>query len=170
MENKDNKILELETKRHSLSHVLAAAVKELFGENVKFGIGPAIDNGCYYDFDLDESIGQEDYAKIEKKMQEIIASNLNFERVEVSKAEALKMFKNQPYKLELISELEDGTISIYKLGDIFVDLCRGPHVENTKFLRSMAFKINRASGAYWRGNEKNKMMQRVYLFAFNSKD
>lgn len=160
---------ELMMKRHSLSHVLAAAVQSIFG-NVKFGIGPAIDNGCYYDFDLDASIAQEDYEKIEKKMQEIIASNLDFVRVEVSKKEAQELFKDQPYKLELINELEDGKITIYKLGDVFMDLCKGPHVENTKCLRSMAFSINRASGAYWRGNEKNKMMQRVYLFAFNSKD
>ena len=160
---------ELMMKRHSLSHVLAAAVQSIYG-NVKFGIGPAIDNGCYYDFDLDASIAQEDYEKIEKKMQEIIASNLDFVRVEVSKKEAQELFKDQPYKLELINELEDGKITIYKLGDVFMDLCKGPHVENTKYLRSMAFSINRASGAYWRGNEKNKMMQRVYLFAFNSKD
>lgn len=160
---------ELMMKRHSLSHVLAAAVQSIYG-NVKFGIGPAIDNGCYYDFDLETSIAQEDYEKIEKKMQEIIASNLDFVRVEVSKKEAQELFKDQLYKLELINELEDGKITIYKLGDVFMDLCKGPHVENTKYLRSMAFSINRASGAYWRGNEKNKMMQRVYLFAFNSKD
>ncbi len=160
---------ELMMKRHSLSHVLAAAVQSIYG-GVKFGIGPAIDNGCYYDFDLDASIAQEDYEKIEKKMQEIIASNLEFVCVEVSKKEAQELFKDQPYKLELINELEDGKITIYKLGDVFMDLCKGPHVENTKYLRSMAFSINRASGAYWRGNEKNKMMQRVYLFAFNSKD
>lgn len=155
--------------RHTMSHVLAAAVKELFGD-VKFGIGPAIDNGFYYDFDMNHVLAPEDFDNIENKMREIINQNLDMVREEISKEKALEMFKDQPYKIELINELPEGeTISIYSLGDKFVDLCRGPHAENTKFLRNFAFKINRVSGAYWRGNEKNKMMQRIYVYGFLDK-
>ncbi|KAI4453908.1 threonine-trna ligase [Holotrichia oblita] len=154
--------------RHSMSHVLASAVGKLY-KDVKFAIGPAIDNGFYYDFDLPESIKPEDFNKIEQKMREIINSNLDFIRKVISKAEALKLFKNNPYKTELIKDLPEGEdISIYYLGD-WVDLCRGPHVENTKFLRGFAFQINRVSGAYWRGSEKNKMLQRVYVYGFDDK-
>ena len=160
---------DISVKRHSLSHVLAAAVKELYG-NVLFGIGPAIDNGFYYDFDMEKALTPDDFKNIENKTQEIINSNLDITKQEISKAEALKMFADQPYKVELISDLEDGTISIYSVGDKFTDLCRGPHVENTKMLRSCAYSINRVSGAYWKGSEKNKMMQRVYVYAFNTKD
>ena len=160
---------DISVKRHSLSHVLAAAVKELYG-NVLFGIGPAIDNGFYYDFDMEKALTPDDFKNIENKMQEIINSNLDITKQEISKAESLKMFADQPYKVELISDLEDGTISIYSVGDKFTDLCRGPHVENTKMLRSCAYSINRVSGAYWKGSEKNKMMQRVYVYAFNTKD
>ena len=160
---------DISVKRHSLSHVLAAAVKELYG-NVLFGIGPAIDNGFYYDFYMEKALTPDDFKNIENKMQEIINSNLDITKQEISKAEALKMFADQPYKVELISDLEDGTISIYSVGDKFTDLCRGPHVENTKMLRSCAYSINRVSGAYWKGSEKNKMMQRVYVYAFNTKD
>ncbi len=160
---------DISVKRHSLSHVLAAAVKELYG-NVLFGIGPAIDNGFYYDFDMEKALTPDDFKNIENKMQEIINSNLDITKQEISKAEALKMFADQPYKVELISDLEDGTISIYSVGDKFTDLCRGPHVENTKMLRSCAYSISRVSGAYWKGSEKNKMMQRVYVYAFNTKD
>jgi len=156
--------------RHSLSHVLAKAVKNLFGkENVKLAIGPSIDNGFYYDFDM-ESIPQEKYADIEKEMKAIINSNQEFKRVELSKEEALELFKNEPYKVELINDLPEGeTISCYYLGDDFVDLCRGPHVENTSKLQAYAYKINRVSGAYWKGNEKNKMLQRIYVYAFPDK-
>ena len=156
--------------RHSMSHVLAKAVKELFGNTTKLAIGPAIDNGFYYDFDLDRSLGNDDFASIEAKMKEIIERNEDFIRKEVSKDEALEMFKDEPYKLELINELPEGeVISIYYLGEDFVDLCRGPHVENTKFLRGFAYKINRISGAYWKGSEKNKMLQRVYVYGFLDK-
>lgn len=159
------------TARHTASHVLAGAIKSLFGDDVKFGIGPAIDNGFYYDFDMHKNLTPDDFEAIEAKMHEIINRNLDMTREVISKAEALEMFKDQPYKVELINDLpEDEEISIYKLGDVFTDLCRGPHVENTKFLRSLAFKINRISGAYWRGNEKNKMMQRIYVYAFEKKD
>jgi len=165
--------LELKEKqemyRHSMSHILAKAVKQLY-PNVKLAIGPAIDNGFYYDFD-NVSISPDDFGKIEDKMREIINKNEDFTRLEVSKAEALEMFKDEPYKTELINELPEGeTISVYKTGEDFMDLCRGPHVENTKFLRGFAFKINRASGAYWRGSEKNKMLTRVYVFGFLDKN
>lgn len=157
--------------RHSMAHVLAKAVKELFGkEAVKVAIGPAIDNGFYYDFDIPVSIVNEDIPKIESKMKEIIERNEDFIRKEISRKEALEMFKDEPYKVELINDLpEDEIISIYYLGDDFVDLCRGPHVENTKYLRGFAYKINRVSGAYWRGSEKNKMLQRVYVYGFLDK-
>lgn len=158
-----------EMYRHSMSHILAKAIKELY-PNVKLAIGPAIDNGFYYDFD-NVTITPEDFGKIEDKMREIINKNEDFTRLEVSKQEALELFKDEPYKTELINELPEGeTISVYKTGDDFMDLCRGPHVENTKFLRGFAFKINRASGAYWRGSEKNKMLTRVYVYGFLDKN
>ena len=158
-----------EMYRHSMSHILAKAVKELY-PNVKLAIGPAIDNGFYYDFD-NVTISPEDFCKIEDKMREIINKNEDFTRVEVSKQEALELFKDEPYKVELINELPEGeTITAYKTGEDFIDLCRGPHVENTKFLRGFAFKINRASGAYWRGSEKNKMLTRVYVYGFLDKN
>lgn len=157
--------------RHSMSHVLAKAIKELFGkDNVKLAIGPAIDNGFYYDFDIDKSITDSDFEAIEAKMKEIIERNEDFRREEVSKQTALDMFKDEPYKVELINDLpENETISIYYTGEDFVDLCRGPHVENSKYLRGFAYKVNRVSGAYWRGNEKNKMLQRVYVYGFLDK-
>ena len=158
-----------EMYRHSMSHILAKAIKELY-PNVKLAIGPAIDNGFYYDFD-NVTITPDDFAKIEDKMREIINKNEDFVRLEVSKQEALEMFKDEPYKTELINELPEGeTISVYKTGEDFMDLCRGPHVENTKYLRGFAFKINRASGAYWRGSEKNKMLTRVYVYGFLDKN
>ena len=157
--------------RHSMSHVLAKAIKELYGKETKLAIGPAVDNGFYYDFDMEKSISSDDYANIEAKMKEIIERNEDFVRKEVSKAEALEMFKDEPYKVELINELPEGeVISVYYLGEDFVDLCRGPHVENTKYLRGFAYKINRVSGAYWRGSEKNKMLQRVYFYGFLDKN
>ena len=156
--------------RHSMAHVLAKALQELYPQ-VKLTIGPAIDNGFYYDIDLDRSITPDDFKDIENKMNEIIKRDEPFTRKEVSKAEALELFKDNVYKTEIINELEDGaTITIYYTGDNFVDLCRGPHVSSTKELRSFAFKINKVAGAYWRGNEKNKMLQRVYVYGFNQKD
>ena len=158
-----------EMYRHSMSHILAKAVKQLY-PNVKLAIGPAIDNGFYYDFD-NVTITPEDFGKIEDKMREIINKNEDFTRLEVTKQEALELFKDEPYKTELINELPEGeTISVYKTGEDFMDLCRGPHVENTKYLRGFAFKINRASGAYWRGSEKNKMLTRVYVYGFLDKN
>ena len=155
--------------RHSMSHVLAKAIKSLY-PNVKLAIGPAIENGFYYDFD-NLALSQDDFAKIEDKMREIINSNADFVRKEVSKSEALEMFVGEPYKTELINELpSDETISVYYTGEDFYDLCRGPHVENTKFLRGFSYKINRVNGAYWRGCEKNKMLTRIYVYGFLNKD
>ena len=157
--------------RHSMSHVLAKAIKELYGKDTKLAIGPAVDNGFYYDFDMEKSISAEDYPNIEAKMKEVIERNEDFVRKEISRSEALEMFKDEPYKVELINELPEGeVISVYYLGEDFVDLCRGPHVENTKYLRGFAYKINRVSGAYWRGSEKNKMLQRVYFYGFLDKN
>ena len=155
--------------RHSMSHVLAKAIKELY-PNVKLAIGPAIDNGFYYDFD-NLTISQEDFPKIEEKMKEIIARNEDFTRDEVSRETALELFKDEPYKVELIKDLpNDAVISAYHTGSDFYDLCRGPHVDNTKFLRGFSFKLNRVNGAYWRGSEKNKMLTRIYVYGFLSKD
>ena len=175
MEEKDlEKVKELQQKqemyRHSMSHVLAKAIKSLWGD-VKLAIGPAIDNGFYYDIDMEHSITPEDFGKIEDKMREIICNNEDFVRFELSREEALEKFKDNPYKVELINELPEGElITMYRTGDDFYDLCRGPHVENTKFLRGFAYKINRVSGAYWRGSEKNKMLQRVYVYGFLDKN
>lgn len=160
----------LEMFRHSCSHVLAKAVDKLF-KNVHNTIGPAISDGFYYDFDLEESITPEDFKKIEKEMKRIISLDEPFERREVSKDEALKIFKDNPYKVELINDLsDDEIISIYTLGDDWCDLCRGPHVKSSKELKNFAFKISRVSGAYWRGDEKNKMLERVYCYGFETKE
>ncbi|MBE7082918.1 MAG: threonine--tRNA ligase [Clostridiales bacterium] len=166
----DEKLEKIKMCRHSLSHVLAKAVKNVFGkENVKLAIGPAIDDGFYYDFDM-PAVTPEKYAEIEKEMKSIIGKSQEFKRVELSRGAALELFKDEPYKIELINELPDGeTISCYYLGDDFVDLCRGPHVENTAKLQAYAYKINRISGAYWKGDEHNKMLQRVYVYAFPDK-
>ncbi len=169
MENEEKQQLQ-QKARHTMAHVLAGAVKSIF-KDVKFGIGPAIENGFYYDFDMEHNLTPEDFDKIESKMREIISQNLDMTKKVISKQEALDMFKDQPYKVELINDLpSDSEISIYSLGDLFVDLCKGPHVENTKMLRNFAFKINRVSGAYWRGSEKNKMMQRIYVYGFLDKN
>ncbi len=160
----------LQLKRHSMAHVLAKALKQIYGDALKLTIGPAIDNGFYYDIDMEKSIVPEDFKQIEKKMDEILRKNEDFTRKVVSKEEALEVFKDNQYKVELISELpENEEISLYYLGDDFVDLCRGPHVENTKYLRSFAFKLNKVAGAYWRGDVKNKMLQRVYVYGFEDK-
>lgn len=169
MENNE-KLEKLQMCRHSLSHVLAKAVKNIFGkENVKLAIGPAIENGFYYDFDM-ASITPDKFEIIEKEMHNIINKNEVFKRVELSREQALELFKDEPYKVELINDLPVGeTISCYYLGEDFVDLCRGPHVEKTSQLQSYAFKIERVSGAYWKGSEKNKMLQRIYVYAFADK-
>jgi threonyl-tRNA synthetase len=156
-----------EIYRHSASHIMAHAVQELFHE-AKFAIGPATEEGFYYDFDLDRTFTPEDLELIEKKMAEIIKENRPFIRKVLPKAEAMQFFKDagQDYKVELLSEIPDETVSIYEEGD-FADLCRGPHVPSTGVIR--AFKLLSIAGAYWRGNEKNKMLQRIYGTAFDDK-
>ena len=169
-EKMQEKLAKQDMYRHSMAHILAKAITELY-PSVKLTIGPSIDDGFYYDIDLDKSITPEDFKIIEDKMAEIIKRDEDFTRKEVSKEEALAMFKDNEYKTEIINELEDGAvISLYYTGEDFVDLCRGPHVENSKFLRGFAYKINKVSGAYWRGNEKNKMLQRVYVYGFLDKN
>ncbi len=152
----------LETMRHSASHIMAAAVQSLF-PGAKFGIGPAIENGFYYDFELSRALTPEDLPQIEAKMKEIVKANLPFRQEMVSKEEANRIFADQPYKLELIKDLEEGTVSVYRQGD-FVDLCRGPHVRYTSEVR--AFKLVTIAGAYWRGDEHRPMLQRIYAVAF----
>ncbi len=154
----------LEIYRHSSSHVMAHAVKDLF-PNVKIAIGPAIEDGFYYDFDVEEPFSPGDLEKIEKRMDEIVKEKRGFERKVLKKSEAVKMFEdmNEPYKVEIINELEDEEVSIYDEGG-FIDLCRGPHLPSTGYLK--AFKLLSVAGAYWRGDEKNKMLQRIYGTAF----
>ena len=158
--------MELENIKHSLSHILASAVKSLY-KDVKFGIGPAIENGFYYDMEID--LKDDDLKKIEDKMKEIIKSDIPFEQKIITKDEAREIFKDQPYKLELIDEIEEENVSIYILGD-FIDLCKGPHIKSTKEIDIDSFKLDKLAGAYWRGSEKNKMLTRIYGLAFESKE
>lgn len=157
----------LEILRHSVAHIMAHAVKMLFPE-VQVTIGPAIEDGFYYDFDRDIPFTEEDLQKIEKKMHEIIKSRQPFIRKELSKKEAIDLFKSlgESYKIEIINEINDDKVSIYEEGD-FIDLCRGPHIPHTGIVR--AFKLLSVAGAYWRGNERNKMLQRIYGTAFPTK-
>ena len=158
---------ELEKLRHSTAHVMAQAVKRLYPETL-VTIGPAIEDGFYYDFDRDESFKPEDLQKIENLMHDIVKENFSVVRSEMRKEEALKFFeeKGEMYKKELINEIKDEKVSIYTQGE-FADLCRGPHVDSTKDIKS--FKLLSVAGSYWRGNEKNKMLQRIYGTAFHSK-
>lgn len=159
----------LHRARHSLAHILAKALMELY-PSTKLTIGPAIEDGFYYDVDLDEQLTPDHFPAIEKKMKEIINKGEPFVRKEVSREEALKLFKGNEYKTEIINELpKDAVISLYYTGDDFFDLCSGPHVESSKNLQNYAFKIHSVNGAYWRGNEKNKMLQRVYVYAYPDK-
>ncbi|WP_243371784.1 threonine--tRNA ligase [Geotalea sp. SG265] len=157
----------LEIIRHSTSHLMAQAVKTLFPE-AKVAIGPAIETGFYYDFDVDHPFAPEDLEKIESKMQELAKANLKIERQVLSSADAVKLFKEmgESYKVELIEDLGAETVSLYRQGD-FVDLCRGPHLPSTSHIK--AFKLTSIAGAYWRGDEKRKMLQRVYGTAFADK-
>lgn len=151
--------------RHTTSHIMAQAVKRLFPK-IKVAIGPAIDNGFYYDFEVENSFSHKDLEKIEKEMEKIISEDLPIERFILSREEALKLMseKEENYKIELINELpEDEEISFYKQGE-FVDLCVGPHLLSTGIVK--AFKLTQVAGAYWRGNEKNKMLQRIYGTSF----
>ncbi|MBQ9383253.1 MAG: threonine--tRNA ligase [Ruminiclostridium sp.] len=162
----------LEVYRHSLAHILAKAVIEIYGKEVQYAIGPQIADGFYYDFTFPEgvSITTEDFPKIEEKMHEIIKRREDWKREEVSKADALKMFASQKFKSEIISELaDDETITVYYTGSDYVDLCRGPHVDNSQELMNAAFEIRSVSGAYWRGDEHNDSLVRIYAYAFPDK-
>ena len=163
--------LNVQTLRHSTAHLMAGAILELWPE-AKFGIGPAIENGFYYDFDLPQTISKKDLPLIEKKMKELAEKNLKFEKKTLSIKQAENLFKklNQPYKLEILEELKKSKkgekspqVTIYKLGN-FIDLCKGPHLRSTKQIKF--FKLTKVAGAYWKGDEKNKMLQRIYGIAF----
>ncbi|MFC2065594.1 threonine--tRNA ligase [Chloroflexota bacterium] len=156
----------MEIARHSASHVMAEAVLSIFSD-ARFGIGPAIEDGFYYDFDLPRSLTPDDLPVIESKMREIIASDLPFVRKEITKDEAQLLFASQPYKLELIGEIPEEKVSVYQQGS-FVDLCRGPHVDSAGEIK--AFKLISIAGAYWRGDEHNPMLQRIYGVAFDNKE
>jgi threonyl-tRNA synthetase len=157
-----------EILRHSTSHILAQAVMHLF-PNAKYTIGPAIEKGFYYDFDLENPLTEEDLTKIEEEMKRIIDEKIPFERLELPKEKAIELFVklNQPYKIEIIEEVKEDTVSIYRQGD-FTDLCRGPHIPDTSYAKH--FKLLNVAGAYWRGDEKNKMLQRVYGTAFATEE
>src|SRR3972149_11614775 len=154
----------LEILRHSTSHLMAQAVKELYPE-VRVTIGPAIEDGFYYDFDYEKTFTADDLVRIEKRMKELAGKNMAIERMEMPKEEAIKLFDKmgENYKVEIISEIPDKTVSCYKQGD-FLDLCRGPHIPSTGRIRS--FKLLNTAGAYWRGDENNRMLQRIYGTAF----
>ena len=156
--------------RHSLAHLLGASVLELWPDT-KLAIGPAIDNGFYYDFDFSTPVTDKDLGKIEQKMRELLKKWKGFEKTDVTQKEAEKTFPNNPYKLELIKEHADkgDKLTTYKSGD-FLDFCAGGHVEDIKEIKKDAFKLDRVAGAYWRGDEKNKMLTRVYGLAFNTKE
>jgi len=157
----------LEKVRHSTSHVMAEAVLEMFPD-AKIAIGPAIENGFYYDFELPRSLNPDDLAAIEEKMREIIKQEKDFVKEVVSKERARQLFNDQPYKLELLEDLPEGEeVSTYTQGK-FTDLCRGPHVENTRQLNPKAFKLLSVAGAYWRGDEKRPMLQRIYGTAWKT--
>jgi len=172
-EDAEFKVVKFEDKEgkqifwHTTSHVMAYAIQNLF-DNVKFAIGPSIDNGFYYDVDLEHRFIPEDLEKIETEMKKIIKEGYEVEKIAMSKKEAIEFFKekNQDYKLELIEGLEDEKVGIYKIGD-FYDLCKGPHLENIKSIK--AIKLLSIAGAYWRGDENNKMLQRIYGISFDKK-
>ncbi|MDD3677670.1 MAG: threonine--tRNA ligase [Dehalococcoidales bacterium] len=155
---------EIEKVRHSAAHIMAEAVLSLFPA-AKFAIGPAIENGFYYDFELPRPLTPDDLSVITDKMNNIISKDQPFLHDEITKEEARDIFSSQPYKLELINDIEDEKVSIYRQGG-FIDLCRGPHVDSTGKIK--AFKLTSIAGAYWRGDEKNQMLQRIYGLAFNS--
>lgn len=158
----------LEVLRHSTAHVMALAVRDVFGTDVKVAIGPSIENGFYYDFLRDEPFTPEDFEKIEARMTEIVRAALPFQKSEMQSGEAITKFKaeNEKFKVELIEDLGEETVSFYHVGE-FTDLCRGPHVPNSSFIRS--FKLLRVAGAYWRGDENRDVLQRIYGTAFFDK-
>lgn len=154
--------------RHSSAHLLAQALRRVYGKDVHFGVGPAIDGGFYYDFDSEYKVSEEDFKNIEKEMKKIISENIAIEGREVSRSEALEIFADDPYKVELINDLpEDEVITVYTQGD-FTDLCRGGHVASTSKIKE--FKLLSVAGAYWRGNSDNKMLQRIYGTAYFTKE
>ncbi len=169
MEEKDN----LYKIRHSLAHLLAIAVKKEVSEDVKIAIGPVIENGFYYDFEFPKevAISDKDLKKIQKRIKKLISQKLDFTKKEITEKEAKELFADQPYKLELIDEIVKNkeSLSIYETGD-FKDLCEGPHIKNTSEINADAFKIEKLAGAYWRGDEKNKMLTRIYGVAFETKE
>ena len=152
----------LDALRHSASHVMAQAVMRLY-QNVKLAIGPSIEDGFYYDFDLEEKITEDELPRIMEEMCKIVSEKQQFTQDTISKEKASEFFKDQPYKIELISDISDEDVSLYKNGE-FVDLCKGPHIENTDQLEN--FKLTRVAGAYWRGDEHNKMLTRIYGTVF----
>lgn len=154
----------METIRHSFAHILALSLKELYPD-IKFGTGPAIENGFYYDVQTKTPINENDLKKIENKMKDNIKKDIVFEKKNITKKQAQDIFKDQPFKLEILKELED--VSIYETKD-FVDLCNGPHVKSTKELNPKAFKLEKIAGAYFKGDEKNPMLTRIYGLAFNT--
>lgn len=164
----DNSVIDITTYRHSVAHVMAYAVKNLYPE-AKLAIGPSIEDGFYYDFELDHHFTPQDLKAIEKEMIKIIKKKIPFELVELPKEEAVNQFSvaGQTYKCELLADISDSTVTMYK-NDEFVDLCRGPHLRHTGQIK--AFKLLKIAGAYWRGNENNKMLQRIYGTAFFTKD
>jgi len=158
----------LDVLRHSTAHLMAKAVLDLFGPDLKVAIGPSIEDGFYYDFDRETPFTPDDFESIEARMMETVRGGISFERKLVSKAEAIELFekKGEQYKVELLKEIEGDTVSLYQLGD-FVDLCRGPHVPNSSWLQ--VYKLIKVAGAYWRGDERNPMLQRLYGTAFADK-
>lgn len=167
-----NNPTKIEIKRHSYAHVLAAAVLELF-PNVKLGMGPAIENGFYYDFDFAKPFVEADLQKIEKKMRELIVYGTSFKinKLKIAEAEKQLVSEKQLYKLEILDDLKNAgekTVTFYEVGK-FTDLCAGPHVKNTRDLSTESFKLTSIAGAYWKGTEKNKMLTRIYGLAFDSK-
>ena len=161
--------LNLDVLRHTTSHIMAQAVKRLF-KDVKLAIGPAIEDGFYYDFDMDHRLTNDDLVNIEAEMKKIIKENLKIESFKLERNEAIKLMKdrNETYKVELINDLDENEeISFFKQGE-YVDLCTGPHLLYTKGVK--AFKLFNVTGAYWRGDEKNKMLQRIYGTAFGRKE
>ncbi len=157
-----------ELYRHTMSHIMAQAVKRLY-KNAKFAIGPTIENGFYYDIDVDVPLNEEELEKIETEMKKIIKEDLPLEKITMSSDEAIKYFESQkqPYKVEIIKDIGDSSITLYKQGE-FTDLCRGPHIPSTGMVKN--FKLLNVAGAYWRGDEKNKMLQRIYGTAFYKKE
>ena len=160
-------VSQVEIIRHSISHILAEAITKLY-PGTKLGIGPAIENGFYYDFLLPATITESDFPQIEKEMRRIIASGVDFKCMEITREKACEVFSDQPYKLELIKNLEEEHVIVYEQ-DGFRDLCRGPHVENSGKIRPDAFKLRSVAGAYWRGDEKREMLTRIYGLAFEKK-